>query len=569
MKIIITADTEPNLQLLASAIQLLGHTPMPAVDETDVLEKFRFEGPDLIILDLNINGSDGFECARKIHEIDTQYWTPIYFMGDFSDEALLKKLLATGDNDFINKPCSPSVLAAKINIVQRILAIQNQLLETTKKFNALSRIDTLTGVFNRVQFDKVIQQKIESTQQQHSMFALLSIGLDHFKAINDNLGYTIGDLLLKSVAKRLKNCLRLDDFIARMGGDEFNIILDDIENFNIPEEIARKIINALVPPHSLGGSEIHISCSIGITFYPNDGISTETLTQNANIAMSYAKELGRNNFQYFNQELYEKRKQQTNIENALKFAIDREEFFLTYQPIYDLNTLRMVGMEALVCWQHPQLGLISPNIFIPLAEENGLIDAIGKWIIHKAAAQAAKWYLTGYQKFKLAINISPRQLLQMNLPQLFIDIINKTQVPPEILEIELTETAMMAYSNITETIIQKINAIGIGIALDDFGTGYSSLSHLKNMPIETIKIDKSFIENITTHRHDAMIVKSMINLAKNLGLNVIAEGIESAEQLKLLVANGCAQGQGYYLSKPLTTDQITTVLKRQRDENIS
>jgi diguanylate cyclase (GGDEF)-like protein len=568
MKIIVTADTEENANQLASSVKKLGHTAIIAVEESDVIEKFRFEGPDLILLDINFNGTDGFVCAREIHEIGTNYWIPIVFIGDFSDEVTLKKITEFHGDDYLTKPYTESALLTKIQMMQRILAIQNQLIDTSKKLNALSSIDTLTGVSNRVQFDKLIQEKI-AANNQHAMFAVLSIGLDHFKAINDNLGYHIGDMLLKSVAKRIRTCLRLDDVIARMGGDEFNIILDGIDNFNDPEDIAIKIIQMLTPPHNLSGNEVHISGSIGITIYPTDGTTTETLTQNANLAMSYAKELGRNNFQYFNQELYEKRKQQTNIENALKFAIDREELFLTYQPIYALNTRKMVGMETLVCWQHPKLGLISPNIFIPLAEENGLIDAIGKWIIHKAFAQAAKWYIADYQKFKLSINLSPRHLLQVNLPQLFIDIINKTQVPPEILELELTETAAMTYSDFSGKIIQKINDIGIGIALDDFGTGYSSLTHLKNLPIATIKIDKSFVENITTHRHDAMIVKSMINLAKNLGLNVIAEGIESPEQLKLLIANGCTQGQGFYLSKPLTADQITAVLIKQRDENNS
>jgi diguanylate cyclase (GGDEF)-like protein len=569
MKIIVTADTEENANILAASVEHLGHTPLIAADESDVIEKFRFEGPDLIILDVNINGSNGFDCARKIHGIDSNYWVPIIFFGQFSDAESLATLTEFNGDDYLTKPHTDSALLSKIHIVERILRMQNQLIDTSKKFNALSCIDTLTGVSNRVQFDKFLKEKIIVSQQQHSMFALLSIGLDHFKTINDNLGYEIGDLLLKSVAKRLRTCLRLDDVIARMGGDEFNIILDGIENLNVPEDIALKIIEALIPPHNLAGNEVHISCSIGITIYPADGTSTETLAQNANLALSYAKELGRNNFQYFNLELYEKRKELAIIENALKFAIDREELFLTYQPIYDLSTQKMLGMETLVCWQHPKLGLISPNIFIPLAEENGLIDAIGKWVIHKASAQAAKWYIADYQKFKLTINLSPRHLLQVNLPQLFIDIINETQVPPEILELELTETAAMAYSDSSEKIIKKIHGIGIGIALDDFGTGYSSLSHLKNLPIATIKIDKSFIANITTSRHDAMIVKSMINLAKNLGLNVIAEGIENAEQLKLLIANGCPQGQGYYLSKPLTAQQITAVLKKQQDDNKS
>jgi EAL domain-containing protein (putative c-di-GMP-specific phosphodiesterase class I) len=237
----------------------------------------------------------------------------------------------------------------------------------------------------------------------------------------------------------------------------------------------------------------------------------------------------------------------------------------TYQPIYDLQNNEVVGMEALLSWQHPNLGLISPSLFIPIAEENGLIDSIGKWTFRSAFAQGAKWYLAGYHDFKLAINISPRHLLQKSLPGLFMEIISKTQVPPHILEFELTETASMTQTKLAESVLEDIHKLGIGLSLDDFGTGYSSFIRLKHLPINTIKIDKAFIDNLTTNPKDAMIVKSMIALGKNLGIDIIAEGIETAKQAEILIEYGCPKGQGFYLSKPLNVTQMTAILKQQHD----
>ncbi len=440
------------------------------------------------------------------------------------------------------------------------LRLKNE--ENMRKFGVLSAMDSLTGVQNRTEFDKSITAKINDARSQDAKFAVLSLDIDHFKMINDNLGHHIGDLLLKSVATRIKKCLGMDDFIARIGSDEFSIILGEIDHPEAAEKVAQKIINGLMTPHNLANEEVHMTCSIGIACYPVDGENPKTLMQNAEIAMSHAKELGRNNYQLFAQELYEKRKNTVNLEEALKFAVDREELFLTYQPIYDLQTHHVVGMEALLSWQHPSLGLISPNIFIPIAEENGLIDSIGKWTFRSAFAQGAKWYLAGYHQFKLAINISPRHLLQKNLPALFTEIIIKTQVPPHILEFELTENASITSSQ-AENVLADIHLLGIGLSLDDFGTGYSSYIRLKQLPINTIKIDKVFIDNLTSNTKDAMIVKSMITLGKNLGIDVIAEGIETAKQAEILIEYGCPKGQGFYLSKPLSVAQMTEILQQQ------
>jgi diguanylate cyclase (GGDEF)-like protein len=565
MKILVATNDSDKLILFNSALKKLGQSELVTVSSShDAIHKSRVEKPDLIILDISLDENHINEAAQQIREIYLGEWLPILFIANFESE-IIKRIIFAGGDDYIINPLDETVILAKLKIMKKLHDMHLKNEENTRKFQMLSALDTLTGVQNRTQFDKAIHEKINQATAHNTMFAVLSLDIDHFKIVNDNLGHHIGDLLLKSVAMRIKKCLGMDDFIARIGSDEFTIILGEIEQFEVAEKVAQKIINSLMLPHTLVNDEVHITCSIGIACYPVDGENPLTLMQNAEIAMSYAKELGRNNFQPFAQELYEKRKNTVNLEDALKFAVDREELFLTYQPIYDLQNNEVVGMEALLSWQHPNLGLISPSLFIPIAEENGLIDSIGKWTFRSAFAQGAKWYLAGYHDFKLAINISPRHLLQKSLPGLFMEIISKTQVPPHILEFELTETASMTQTKLAESVLEDIHKLGIGLSLDDFGTGYSSFIRLKHLPINTIKIDKAFIDNLTTNPKDAMIVKSMIALGKNLGIDIIAEGIETAKQAEILIEYGCPKGQGFYLSKPLNVTQMTAILKQQHD----
>jgi diguanylate cyclase (GGDEF)-like protein len=562
MKILVATTDSAKLIMFDAALKKIGHSELlSATNNFDAVHKSRLEKPDLVILDLGKDENAG--TAKQIREIYLGDWIPIIFVANFEAEQI-RKIIRAGGDDYLLNPLDDTVVLAKLSLMHKLHELRLKNEDSMRKFSILSAIDPLTGVLNRTQFDKSLQEKISYAQLHNLKFSVLSLDIDHFKMVNDNLGHHVGDLLLKSVATRIKKCLGIDDLVARIGSDEFSIIIGEIDFVENAEKVAQRIINGLMSSHTLANEEVHITCSIGIACYPVDGENPKTLMQNAEIAMSYAKELGRNNYQLFAQELYEKRKNTVNLEEALKFAVDREELFLTYQPIYDLKTRRLVGMEALVSWQHPNLGLISPNIFIPIAEENGLIDSIGKWTFRSAFAQGAKWYLAGYHDFKLAVNISPRHLLQKNLPALFSEIISKTQIPPHILEFELTESASMP-PKIAETVLGDIHALGIGLSLDDFGTGYSSYIRLKHLPISTIKIDKVFIDNLTSSVKDAMIVKSMITLGKNLGIDVIAEGIETAMQAEMLLEFGCPKGQGFFLSKPLTVTQMTEALRHMQD----
>ncbi|TAK75765.1 MAG: GGDEF domain-containing protein, partial [Gammaproteobacteria bacterium] len=309
---------------------------------------------------------------------------------------------------------------------------------------------------------------------------------------------------------------------------------------------------------------IRNGASVGIACYPASAKTQEDLILNADVAMYHAKASGRNNYQHFTDELNERYKKQLNLEHALKFALEKKELFLTYQPIYDLKTRNIIGIETLLCWDHPKFGLVSPNIFIPIAEETGLIIDIGNWILRTACHQASLWPLDKIKNFKFAINISSRQLLRENFVQQLITILNDTGMSPSLLEIELTETVMMTYTTGSfKEEIMKIHDLGINISIDDFGTGYSSLTRLKHLPVNTLKIEKSFIQEAVINPNSGIIVSCLIALGKNLGLNVIAEGIENEEQLKFLTAKGCPQGQGFYLSKPLSVDRMEKLLKLQ------
>jgi len=562
MKILIADDSKTTRALLVESLKKLGHEVLVATNGQEAIDIFQSQHPDLLILDVIMEGIDGFECAKRIRSLENDVWIPIIFLSGAVDDENIAKGINAGGDDYLTKPYSEITLFAKIKAMQRISDMRSKLYEMTKKLSTLSSTDVLTGIYNRLQFDKSLKEKMAHADRYNQTMALLFLDLDNFKTINDTLGHYVGDLLLQEVAKRLDTCLRIDDFLSRIGGDEFAIILTEVKNRNAVIDVAQKIIKILSEPYNLSGNNIQITASIGIAIYPSSDTTQKNLVQNSDIAMYYAKESGGNRYQFYTEELSNKHDQQVHLENELKYAMERHELCLTYQPIYNLQTRDVVGMEALLSWKHPELGLIPPATFIPLAEEIGLIDYIGKWVLRAACEQAAKWYLSGYKNFKLSVNLSPRQLLQKNLPQQIADMIKDTKLPAKILELELTETSPLIYSTLSEVVLKEINEIGIKISLDDFGTGYSSLTHLKRLPISAIKIDKSFIHDVTTDPNNMTIVKSMISLSTDLGFNVIAEGIETETQLQFLIENKCPLGQGFYLSKPLSTEQMTQLLEQ-------
>lgn len=566
MKILVADDSKTTLTLITESLKKMGHTVIPVDDGFKAIQVYQTQHPDLIILDVIMEGMDGFECAKRIRNINTEEWIPIIFLSGAVDDENIAKGIDAGGDDYLTKPFSEITLASKIKAMQRIADMRKKLCSTTKKLQLLSSTDPLTGLNNRLQFENVIKEKTHEARENNKSIALLFLDLDSFKIINDTLGHHMGDLLLKEVAHRLISCLRVNDFIARLGGDEFAIILDDIQDINIVRDIAQKIIYLIDQPYKLGNDQVLIGASIGIACFPSKETSIDTLVTNADIAMYHAKEIGRNNYQFFTEELSTKYNEQVDLRNCLKLVLRNNELYLKYQPIYDLLTHKIQRIEVLVHWQHPKLGIIPAAVFIPMAEESGMIDEIETWVIDGACKQVAEWLNKGFNQFKLSINISPKELLKKDFPGVITKILKKYKIPATFIEFELTETSILTYSDLSQGIINKIHEMGVGIVLDDFGTGYSSLTHLKSLPIDGVKIDKIFVNDALLDSHSKMIVKSIIDFCKNLQLDVIAEGIEAPEQLDLLVQLGCTQGQGYLLSKVLDVHELTKLLQEKIKE---
>jgi diguanylate cyclase len=384
--------------------------------------------------------------------------------------------------------------------------------------------------------------------------------VDSFKQINDSLGHAIGDQLLQSIAQRLLACVRATDTVSRQGGDEFVILLSEIAHAQDAALCADKLILALAAPHRVGGHELHITVSIGIVAYPDDGIDVQTLMKNADVAMYHAKDSGRNNYQFFEPGMNLRAAQRQSIEAGLRHAVERGELLLHYQPKLDLRSRAVVAVEALVRWRHPQRGLLGPDQFIPIAEASGLIVPIGRWILREACRQARAWQLAGLPPMGIAVNVSTVELRAKGFVAGVHEILAQTGLPARNLELELTETYLMQDSSATATVLRALKDLGVGLALDDFGTGYSSLSYLKRFPIDTLKIDQSFVRNLTTDADDAGIVSAVVGMGKSMNLRVVAEGVETHEQLSFLRDHGCPEGQGFYFSPPVAAAEFTRAL---------
>ncbi len=427
--------------------------------------------------------------------------------------------------------------------------------------------DQLTGLANRLLFNERLSLALANAHQNAEMLAVIFLDLDRFKNVNDTLGHAVGDLLLQGVSRRLTNCLRVGDSIARWGGDEFTLLL---YNINSPEEatlICQKIIQSLSSPFDFDGRELYTKASLGIALAPYDGEDAETLLKNADAAMYKAKQKGRNNYQFYTRAIGSKVSEELNLENQLYKALKKSEFVLHYQPKINLKTGKIVGMEALIRWQHPERGLIAPDRFIPLAEETGLICQIDEWVMRAACLQNRAWQLMGLPPVRIAVNLSGRQFLQANTVQTIAKILSETELNPEYLEIEITETIAMTDVNFTVSVLQQLQQMGIHISLDDFGTGYSSLWSLKNLPLNNLKIDKSFVADLQDGSSGATIVKVAIALGQGLNLQVIAEGVETAEQLAFLQSLQCEMGQGYFFSKPIPAAAATQLCLESRSGN--
>jgi diguanylate cyclase (GGDEF)-like protein/PAS domain S-box-containing protein len=438
-------------------------------------------------------------------------------------------------------------------------------INSEEKIRFLAYYDALTGLPNRQLFLEHVNQALFTAQRDGSKVALLYLDLDRFKRINDTLGHSAGDKLLQEIAICLADSIRSSDIVAkaclpckagvslsRLGGDEFTILLTGLAEEDHAARVAQRILELLSLPINIAGQEVYVSGSMGITLYPSDGEDVDMLMRNADVAMYHAKESGRNSFQFFSDHMNHRAMEKLGIETDLKRALERNELLLYYQPQIDLTTGRLAGLEALVRWQHPASGMMKPDMFIPIAEETGLIVDIGQWVLHEACRQTMQWRQAGFAPPRIGVNISSLQFKKQSLASLVRQVLQTTGLEARFLELELTESAIMQNVNDVNDTLNELKEIGVNLAVDDFGTGYSSMSYLKRFPLDTLKIDRSFVMDITTDPNDAAIIMAIIALAKSLGLRTIAEGVETKEQLQFLQEQACDEMQGFFISRPVS-----------------
>ncbi len=450
--------------------------------------------------------------------------------------------------------------------IEHLIAIKRNVTEKKtyeQQLDHLAHHDGLTGLPNRLLFSDRLTQELARTRRDKRMLAVMFLDLDRFKIINDTLGHKAGDLLLKQVAARLSSRLRGVDTIARMGGDEFTLLLTGIHRAEDATLVAQRALDAFSEPFTLEGRELFITTSIGISLYPSDGNSVEVLVRNADTAMYRAKEQGKNTYHLFTESLNTQIFERMEMEHSLRKAVDRHEFILLYQPRIDIRTGMIVGAEALVRWQHPKLGLILPGQFIPLAEETGLITPLSQWVLRAACAQNRDWQKMGLPLGDVAVNISARQFERDDMVETVRKVLKEAGLPPECLNLELTETTLMNRPDVASETLKALKAMGVRISIDDFGTGFSSLSYLKRFQADAVKIDHSFIRGVTMNPDDAAIAGAVIAMAHSLRLKVIAEGVETLEQLDFLKSLNCDEMQGYLISQPVAVDALTDLLWEQ------
>jgi diguanylate cyclase (GGDEF)-like protein/PAS domain S-box-containing protein len=420
--------------------------------------------------------------------------------------------------------------------------------------------DFLTGLPNRMLLNDRVSQAIVLAHRHMKKVAVLFLDLDGFKHINDSLGHPIGDKLLQSVAKRLVDCGRSSDTVSRQGGDEFVVLLSEVEQSDDAAITARRMLLAVAEPHSIGPHDLHVTASIGLSIYPDDGLDAETLIKNADTAMYQAKENGHQSFQFFKPAMNVRAVERQSIEESLRRALERQEFALQYQPIINVGTGEITGAEALIRWTHPTRGPVSPAQFIPIAEDCGLILPIGNWVLREACKQARAWVDAGLPRASMAVNISAMEFRDEHFLEGVFAVLKDTGLDPRSLELELTESVLMKRAESTESILKTLRARGVQVAVDDFGTGYSSLSYLRKFPIDALKIDQSFVRQITTAPDETTIVTAVISMGRSLKLRVVAEGVETQEELAFLQAHQCDEAQGYFFSRPLPPERFARLL---------
>jgi diguanylate cyclase (GGDEF)-like protein len=514
---------------------------------------------DIVLLDLGLPDAQGLGAVRWAHTAAPHI--PLVVLTGLDDESLATQALQEGAQDYLIKgQIDPRGLHRALRY-----AVERKILEEAARAMALqmahsAQHDFLTGLPNRMLLNDRVSQAIAFAPRHMKQVAVLFLDLDNFKHINDSLGHPTGDKVLQSVARRLLDCVRESDTVSRQGGDEFVVLLSEAEHWEEAVDVATRMLEAVAEPHSIDQHDLHMTASIGISVFPDDGVDAETLIKNADTAMYQAKENGRQSFQFFKPAMNVRAVERQSIEESLRRALERDEFALHYQPKIDLRTGTTIGAEALLRWTHPTRGAVSPAQFIPIAEDCGLIRPIGSWVLRAACEQARAWLDAGLPEITMAVNVSSMELQDEKFLARTIAVLDETGLDPSCLELELTESVLMKHAESAASILQALRERGVRVAVDDFGTGYSSLSYLRKFPIDALKIDQSFVSQISAAGDDTSIVSAVISMARSLKLRVIAEGVETLEQLLFLQAHECDEAQGYHFSRPVPAEQFAALL---------
>ncbi|PHS73416.1 MAG: response regulator receiver protein [Cycloclasticus sp.] len=548
--VLVVDDDQSTRMTIVSVLEREGYQVEQGSNGREAVRLFEILRPNVVVMDAMMPIKNGFEACEEIKKMPGGQDVPVLITTALESEKSVDLAFRSGAADFVPKPINLSVLRQR---VKRLLAKQ----VADKHVQKLAYKDSLTGLPNRAAFVERIQQDLDYAKRNNSKTAVFFVDLDQFKDINDSLGHEAGDILLKAMSGRLTNCIRSGDMLARLGGDEFVVIMN-MQVGDTADQIADSMITAVRTPFNIAGNEIFASISIGISVYPEDGLTKDDLLKNADTAMYRAKAAGRNTYRKYTQKMSEVLEQRLRVENELRKVIDDNELSLYYQPKQDTKTGEVVGSEALVRWKHKLRGIVSPAEFIPVAEEMGLIKDIGLWVLDTACATIKNWQNEYDYQGTVAVNISAVQMADEKFVSLVASCLNKHKLDPKYLELEVTET--MVLENI-DAMLEKLNQIkkmGVSISIDDFGTGYSSFSYIKQMPASTLKLDMEFIADIPQNKGDMAVVDGMIVLAHNLGMKVVAEGVETKEQYDFLVEHDCDLIQGYYIDKPLPEEVFET-----------
>lgn len=569
---ILVIDDDEQIRGLLTAVLVDNYDCHSAASAEEALKKLGSKTFDLILSDIDMGGMSGLELVPHVHSLSPD--TVVVMISGHNEIETAIQAMRAGAFDYIAKPL---VLQHVQAAVERALN-QNSLLKERRRYkeqleillqqrtaevDRLAYYDTITQLPNRALFEDRLTQAVAVAKSESQTFGVLFISFDQFKKVNDTLGHEAGDYLLSEFAKRLKSCVSETDTVARFGTDEFAVLQTPIVDANEIVETIGSLSQVLKFAFEVRGQELFATASVGVSLFPYDAEDAQTLMKNAGAALYKAKRSGGANYQFYTADMHSLAARRLALETKLRRALQNEEFLIHYQPRVSVDSLAVTGVEALVRWQDPQLGLVPPSEFIPLAEDTGLIVPIGEWVLRNACLQARRWQDAGFAPMQMAVNISARQFQERDLSATVVRILDETRVAPQYLELEVTESSIVQKPEFAASVLTRLKGMGVKISIDDFGTGYSSLASLKRLPIDALKIDRSFVRDATTDPDDASLVMAIVTLAHNLRLKVIAEGVETEEQLRFLHLLRCNEIQGYLFSKPLPAESLVKLLEAQ------